>query len=162
ARQRLAVVPRQPLARLLGDGLVMALELREVVEGIATVELCGVDEGHVHVSYVGTTLTSIEERAVPVLDRHLQRPLADVVVQRGAGHAEEERETVPALEEVVERLTEARVGLDVLVRELCLHRAPELGHERPAQALMREETLLGRQPLLLAGVLDLVDTAHLP
>src|SRR5262249_43699999 len=89
-RPRLPGVPWQPLGGLVGDGLVVALERREVVERISTVELRGVDEGHVHVPYIGTTLASIEQRAVPVLDRHLQRPLANVVVQRGAWHAEEE------------------------------------------------------------------------
>src|SRR5580658_10120679 len=80
ARERLFVVPRQPVLRLGGDGLVVREERREVAEGIAAVELRRDDECRVDVTDESAVLRAVEERSTSLADRVLQAALDDVVV----------------------------------------------------------------------------------
>ena len=59
-RQRLAVVPRQPLARIFGQRFGVALQRAEVIEGIGPGELRGVDQTHEDIPDPGAVLGLIE------------------------------------------------------------------------------------------------------
>jgi hypothetical protein len=66
----------------------VGLEGGEVVEGIRPTPLAGVDEAHEEVARVGATFGLEEERILPVQDGLLERPFADIVVQRRSAPAE--------------------------------------------------------------------------
>jgi len=59
----------------------MALQFSEVVEGIHGVQLAGVDQGHVEVTYVCAIQCLIEKRVLAMKNSFLQRAFNDVVVQ---------------------------------------------------------------------------------
>jgi hypothetical protein len=63
---------------VLGLGLVDA-EGVEVIEGIAPVELAGVDEAHQEVADLGAPLGFAGKGVLAVEDSHLQRALANVM-----------------------------------------------------------------------------------
>ena len=94
AAKGLTVVPWQPGAGPLGHGRRVAHERREVVEGVAAVELGGVNDRHVDVADLCPALAAIKQGVVAVPDGHLQRSFDDVVVDRSAGHTQEERELI--------------------------------------------------------------------
>jgi hypothetical protein len=71
------------------------LQLGEVVEGIGVVQLTSVDETHEEVAHLGALAGFIEQRILAMQDGLLQGPLADVVVERRSGLAQEEREPIP-------------------------------------------------------------------
>src|SRR5678815_1349372 len=58
------------------------------------------------------------DRIASCCDGHLERSLTDVVLEGRARHAKEQGQLVPALEQVLERVAEAGVGLDAFVIEL--------------------------------------------
>jgi hypothetical protein len=60
--QRLAVVPRHPRCRVRGEFSGMPLQLREIVEGIGSVQLTGMDQTHEQIARLGSIQRSIEQR----------------------------------------------------------------------------------------------------
>ena len=84
-------------------------------------------------------------------DRHLQRPFADVVVQRRPGHAQKERQRFPVPEHVVNAAPQGRVGLHQPLVELSPEPGMEFLHHRPALGLMEDQPLRGRVVSLLGN-----------
>src|SRR5262249_33510142 len=117
ARERVFVVPRQPVRRRGRDGLVVREERREVAAGVAVLELRGDDEWRVDVADESPVLRAVEERGTSLADRVLQAPLGDVVVDGRVDDTEEEGQRLPAPDQVAESTAEARVRLDALVGE---------------------------------------------
>src|SRR5438093_3525206 len=82
-RQGLPVAPGHPLRRRIPDPSGVPLELGEVLEGVLSGELRGVDQAHEDVSHPRAVLGEIEEGVLPVDDRLLQGPF-DELLSRGA------------------------------------------------------------------------------
>ena len=116
ARERVVVVPGQPVGRGGGDGVVVREERCEVAEGVAAMELGRDDERRVDVADESAVLRAVEERGVPVADRVFQAALREVVVDRRVRDMEEACQCVPAREQVAQGAAEARVRLHALVR----------------------------------------------
>ena len=84
------------------------------------VDLGRVDQAHEDVAHARAVERLVEERVLAVLDRLLQGPLANVVVERRAGCPEEDRQPLPAVEHVVDRAAERGVRFHQPLRELAL------------------------------------------
>jgi len=115
-RQRLPVIPGHPVLRPLGELLRVLLQLGQIVEGIAGAELAGVDEAHKEVAHSGAVLGLVEQLSFAMENGLLQRPLAEVVVQRRPSHPQKEGELAPVIFHVGDRCAEAGVGLDLPFR----------------------------------------------
>jgi hypothetical protein len=63
-----------------------------------------------------------------------QRAFADVVVQRRAGFAQKRRQPFPVPQEIGDGFAQARVGLDLLLRELRFQ--PLVQFSSPAAVLL--------------------------
>jgi len=83
------IVPRHPLAGGGGHLAGVLLQFGEVVERIGAVEFAGVDEAHEQIAHAGTVLGLKEVCGFAVENDLLERAFADIVVQRGSGHAQE-------------------------------------------------------------------------
>jgi len=57
----------------------MPLQLGEVVEGIGSIQLAGVDQAHEQIADPGAVQRFVEERVLAVQNRFLQSPLDDVM-----------------------------------------------------------------------------------
>ena len=79
----------------------MAEEFGEMIEGVRLIELAGVDQAHEHVADAGPVLRAIEKRILAMADRFFQSPLADVIVQRGSGFVQKERQLLPVFEQII-------------------------------------------------------------
>ena len=90
-------------------------------------------------------------------DRLLERAFAHVVVERSAGLAQEEGQLFPAVERVVDRAAQRRVGLDLLLLKLRFEPPLELVEERLAQLHMVGQPGLGRERALTRLRVVLVD-----
>jgi len=99
--ERVAVVPGHPLPRLRFELGWVALELDEVVEGIDLGQFGGVDQAHEQVADIGAVLGLIEQGVLAVQDGLLEHPFTDIIVERGAGLAQEQRELRPVLAQVL-------------------------------------------------------------
>ncbi len=124
------------------------LQLGQVVERVGLVQLAGVDQAHEQVADAGAVPGLVEQGVLAVQDRLLQRPLAQVVVQRGTGLTQEQRQLIPVLEHVTDRAAEGRIGLGPLLVQLPRQPVVQVLHRRPARLLMKPQTRLGRQPTL--------------
>src|SRR5690606_35269321 len=116
--ERVAERPRQPCGRILSELALVLDESAEVLERVLSVHLRSEDEAHVDVADVRAAEALVEERRLAKSDRHLEKTLADVVVDRRSRNAKEEREGIPSREQIPIRLTESGVGLDALRFEL--------------------------------------------
>ena len=96
--QGLPVVPRHPRCRILGQLGGVFLQLGEVVEGIGVVQFASMNEAHVEVAHLGAVLGLIEQTILAMQNGLLQGPLTNVVVERGARFAQEQRERFPVLQ----------------------------------------------------------------
>jgi hypothetical protein len=74
----------------------MALQLREVVEGIDSVQLAGVNQTHEQISDFGALHGLVEKRILPVQDRFLQGALNDVMPTAGLCRVDGSRFFLPA------------------------------------------------------------------
>ena len=92
----------------------------EIVERVHLAQLAGVDQAHVHVADAGAVGGFIKQRILAMQDRLFQCSLADVVVQRSAGLAGEQREVLPTLEHVIDRRAQRGIRFDELFIELPL------------------------------------------
>ena len=96
--QGLPVVPRPPRLRILGQPSRVFLQLGEIVEGIGAVRFAGMNEAHVEVAHPGAVPGLIEQTILSMQNGLLQGPLANVVVERGARLAQEQRQRFPVLQ----------------------------------------------------------------
>lgn len=64
------------------------------------------DEAHEQVADVGAVFGFVKERVFPVQDSHLELEgsFADFVVQRGVFDSEKERQFLPVIAQVIDRL----------------------------------------------------------
>jgi hypothetical protein len=74
------------------------LQLGQIVERIASVQLAGVDQAHEQVADTGAVQRSVEERVLAVQNCFLQGTLDDVVVERCAWLLEEKRQPRPVIQ----------------------------------------------------------------
>ena len=51
--QRLAIIPRHPDGRILGQFAGVVLQFGEVMEGIGVIQFTGMNEAHVEIAHVG-------------------------------------------------------------------------------------------------------------
>ena len=80
-------------------------------------------------------------------DRHLARLLRTVVVQRGAGLAQEQGQRRPVFEQVADGLAEAGVGLDVLAVDFRV----ALASVREAKKSSRSAVASTKSPVVHLG-----------
>ena len=115
-----AIVPRHPVIRMFSEVRRIQLQLIQVVERICTVELASINQAHKDVTDVGAIVSLVEHGILAVKDGLLECPFTNIVVQRRARLTQEQRHRLPTLEQVVDRLSHGRVGLDQLLIELAL------------------------------------------
>ena len=123
----------------------MALELGQIIEGIGPIEFAGVNQAHENVADVGAVVGLVKQGIPPVSDGLFQRPLADVIVQRRSGYAQEERQLLPVPEQVRNRAAQRRIGLHAPLVELLQKPDVEFLHRWTAFGLVKEQSFLGRQ-----------------
>ena len=58
--QRLAIIPRHPGGRILGQFAGVVLQFGEVMEGIGVIQFTGMNEAHVEIAHVGAILGLIK------------------------------------------------------------------------------------------------------
>ena len=144
----LPVVPGEPVFGGGADPGGVLLEGGEVVEGVGFAESASVDDGHEDVADSCAVFGFIEEGVLAVEDGHFEGSFADVVVERGAGLAQEEGEFLPVIEHVVHGFAEAAVGLDLAGVEFLFHPLFECFHDGLAVLLVMLKPLLGGHVLL--------------
>ena len=96
----------------------VALQLGEIVERIGTAQFGCVDQTHEEIADLGAFLRLIEKGILAMENRFLQASLANIVIKRGSGLSEKQRETIPVFEQVANGPAQARVGLDLLFFQL--------------------------------------------
>ena len=89
----------------------MAFNLVEVQERIGPAQLAGVDQTHEQVAYIRAAAGLEKQGVLAVQDGTLQRPFADVVVQRRTGHAQKQCQLFPVLQHVGNRRAQRGVRL---------------------------------------------------
>ena len=93
--QLLAIIPGHPL-RWVGRQLSrVTLQLGEVVERIGLTQFAGVDQTHEQVPRLGPIERAVKQSILAMQHGALQRPLADIVVERRARVAQECRQAFP-------------------------------------------------------------------
>ena len=164
AREGVAIVPGHPLVGMKDDFTGVLEQLGEVVEGVDTFELAGVDEGHEQVADAGAVERFEEQRGFAMQDGLLQASFANVIVQGHACDPQEQRQLVPVVGHVGDGLPEAGVGFDELVIDLCVHPRMQVVHQRAAVGLVEHEALLGGEfsffQLELNSLFDLLHKLH--
>ncbi len=157
---RLRIIPRQPVRGPRLHLLGVVRQGQQIGEGIDPIEPAGVDQTHEHVADPGAIKRLVAEAVLAMHDRHFERLLAAVVVQRSAGLAEEQRQRLPVFEHIADGLPEAGVGFDVLAVEFFLHPRFELRHLRRTVGLMIREARGGIHFLRLGLGVEEVDLAQ--
>jgi len=102
-RQRLTVIPGHPVLRPMDELLSVLLHLGQIVEGIGRAELAAVDEAYEEVAHAGTVFGLVEERSFAMKNGLLERPLADIIIQRCPSHSQKEGELAPVIFHVCDR-----------------------------------------------------------
>jgi len=74
-------------------------------------------------------------------DRFLQRPFANIVVQRRSRHTQEQRQLLPMPKQVRHGLAQPGVRLDAALVKLSNKPGMKTFHDRPAPELMKEQSL---------------------
>src|SRR5262249_16827739 len=80
-----------------------------VVERVDLVQVAGVDQAHEQVADAGPVLGLVEQGILAVQDGLLQGPLAHIVVQRGTGLTQEQRQLLPVPQHVADGAAEGRI-----------------------------------------------------
>ena len=102
-RERLAVIPGQKAFGMSRDFGGVTEQFAQVIERVDLVQFAGVDQAHKHVADASAVRGFVEQRILPMYDRLLQRPLANIVVQRRAGLTQKQRQLLPVLEQIIHR-----------------------------------------------------------
>src|ERR1035437_7786749 len=100
---------------------------------------------HFHQEHSGPVME--KQRVLAMQDRFLQCPLHQIIVQRCSRFPQKQREFLPVIEQIRDRLTQTEVRLYFPFRELRATPDLQLFHDRPAMLLMEGEALFGRQAL---------------
>jgi len=87
--------------------------------------------------------------------------LGDVVIQRRPFYAKKERQRLPVRLHVHDRVTEGRVGLNLVGRKLLVHPGFQILHQRTTVVLMEFQPCSVRQSVLLGLAIERVSTANL-
>ena len=88
------------------------------------------------------------------------RILSQILLSRGsAGDLQEQRQLVPVVGHVGDGLTEAGVGFDEFVIDLCVHPRVQFVHQRGAVSLVEHQALLGAERVFLRDGVIFVDFA---
>src|ERR1039458_3479792 len=144
-RQRLAVVPGHPVRGRLLQLPSMALQLGEIVERIDVVEFAGVNQAHEQVSHLRPISVLVKQRVLAMQDRFLQCPLHQIIVQRCSRLPQKQREFLPVIEHIRDRLTQTGVRLYFPFREL-VSVAAKKGTKMAAKVVPRsEERRVGKE-----------------
>ena len=106
-RSRASVSDTKPTPRRSSSWRVATKSARDRPPGIGIVQFAGVNEAHVQVAHLSALAGFIEQRIFAVQDGLLQCPLADIVIERGARFAQEQRQRFPVLQQVGDRLAQA-------------------------------------------------------
>jgi hypothetical protein len=77
------LVPRHPFSGIGGQFLGMALKFSQVVEGICSAKLAGVDQAHVQVADLRTIQCPIEQCVLTVNNRSLQCSFGNIMPTPG-------------------------------------------------------------------------------
>jgi hypothetical protein len=141
----LLVIPRQPPFGMLSQGLGAPSRRAEIVEGVDRIEAAALNEAHEQIADSGAVLGLVIERVFAVQDRHFERPLTDIIVQRRSGLVEKQGQFGPMLEHLVEGLAQAGVGFDLLLVELALHPLLQALQDGRATRLVEDQPFLGRE-----------------
>ena len=153
------VIPGEPLLRGRGDLLGVLGDGSKILECVDAIESAGMNETHEYIADQSASLGLEEQRVFAVADRGFQSTLAKVVVQWGAGYAQEQRQFFPVLEHVFDRAAHATVRLDSFLLELGAEPVEEPIHDRLALLLVKGEALLFGHALILGKGIVLVDLA---
>ena len=68
---------------------------------------------------------------------HLESPFADVIIQRGLFDSEKERQFLPMVAHIVDRLAQTGIWFDLFVIDLLVQPTMQLVHQRAAVGLMK-------------------------
>jgi len=139
------------------DLFVVTLQRRQIVDRRDTREVTRVNDAHVQVTDGGAPHGLVEERIAAVPDGHFQGAFGHVIVQRGAWHAQEERQLAPVFQHVRDGVAQRGIRLDQPLVELRPQPELQFVHDGTAVFLMQPQALLGRKPLLLGLAVDRVD-----
>ncbi len=85
---------------MFGDLDRLALKVRQVVERINALEFAGVDQAEVEIADHGTVQSFIEETVLAQKYGFLQDSFAQIIIERRADLAEEERQRFPVFLQV--------------------------------------------------------------
>jgi len=161
-RHDLLVVPRHPLRWAGCQFLGVALQLDQVVEGIGTAQLTGVNQTHEQVAYLRSVQRPIEQSILSVKNGPLQCPFDEVIVERRSRFPQEQSQCLPMPQQILDSLAQAGVGLGLALRKLRLQPVMELLHHQAAVRLMKLQPLLGRQAALAGlGIVAIHLAQHL-
>jgi hypothetical protein len=117
----------------------MPLQFREVVEGISSVQLTGVNQTHEQITGMRSVQRLVEKRIPAIEDRFLQSTLDDVVIDGCPWLRKEERQLRPVFQEIGDGFSQPGIGLDLVLRQLCFHPLPKFFHHRPTMFLMEAQ-----------------------
>ena len=120
----------------------MPFEFREVVEGIGPAEFAGVNQAHEDVPDVSAMAGPVKQGVPPMTDRLFQCLFTDVIVQGGSGHAQEQRQLLPVLQQVRDGPAQRRVRLHQPLVKLPHKPGMEFLHDRTALGLMKLQACL--------------------
>lgn len=94
------IAPGQPFLRMFNQYRGVFHKCRDVVKGIDTGKVTGMDQAHKQIADEGAMLGFIKQRIFTMKYGFFKRPFTEVVVQRRIGHAEKEGQRFPMLEHI--------------------------------------------------------------
>lgn len=142
--ERFVIVPRQPALGVLGNIFRVSIKFRQEIERIDPVELARIDQAHQRIANLGSFSRSVKEGISAMENCFFQQSLADVVVQRCASLAQEQRQPFPMLEHVLDRFAQTRVRLHQPLVELSVQPVMEFFHDWAAFGLVETQSFLWR------------------
>ncbi len=140
----------QPGRRVPQHRRAMNLQGHQIGQGINAGVDTGGDHAGGHAGYIRTVLAGLEQAIVALTNGQFQRPLHDIIFKRCAAYAQKSRQLRPMVQQVVERLAQAAIGLHQPLLELFFQPALECAENRAAMLLMLRQPLAGA-PRLLDG-----------
>ncbi len=121
---------------MVADGLMMKLQSGEVLKGIGSCQVAGLDQAHETVAYVGPVLGFEEQSVLAMEDGPLEYLFAKIVMKGGPLDLEEQGQGVPVSLHVADGLTQRGVRLDRSLIKLLLQPLLQLLHQGVALGLM--------------------------
>jgi hypothetical protein len=96
----------------------MALDFDQVVEGVGAAQLAGMDQAHELIADLRTVQGAIVQYVLTMQNGALQGSFDDIVIKRGSGLSEEQRQPQPVAQQIVDRLAQSGVGFRPSLRQL--------------------------------------------